>query len=143
MVRQIRRAAAGFTLMELLIVVIIIGILVTLALPGFQRSMEAARQAEARTILGNLYQAERAYYAEKETYTTASDTANPLMAPIPPVGSPEHYFSYGVTATGATGFIATATRKTTGAPTSSRAPDYGTPYTITINQSGNYTSSNF
>ncbi|MBI4341192.1 MAG: prepilin-type N-terminal cleavage/methylation domain-containing protein [Candidatus Omnitrophica bacterium] len=44
----------GFTLLELLMVVIIIGILAALALPGYLRAVERSRAAEMVTILGQL-----------------------------------------------------------------------------------------
>ncbi len=135
------RGSAGFTLMELLVVVIIIGILATLALPQFPRVMESARQAEARNMLGQIYQAEKLYYSERNTYTAATPGSDPLVAGIPPDADPEHYFTYAVASGGATVFIATATRKTT-APSANR-PGWPVAYTMTIDQTSTYTTSNF
>ena len=60
----------GFTLIELMVVVLIISILVVLALPTFlgarQRASDRATQANIR----NAFAAERAYYTDTLTYTT-------------------------------------------------------------------------
>ena len=72
MVTMKRRAAGGFTLMELLIVVIIIGILATLALPQFSRVIDQSREAEAVNMIGSILSAELLYYQENLRYTTAT-----------------------------------------------------------------------
>ena len=52
---QLHLRKKGFTLIELLAVVLIIGILASLALPGYQRSVERARVAEALTLMRAIY----------------------------------------------------------------------------------------
>ena len=61
--------AAGFSLVELMIVVGIIGILATLAMPKMQHLQAKARMAEAKTMLGHIYSLEEAYHAARGTYT--------------------------------------------------------------------------
>ena len=50
-------AKAGFTLVELLVIVMILGILSSIALPQYRRSVERARVAEAQTLLRSIYDA--------------------------------------------------------------------------------------
>lgn len=51
----VRRKAAGFTLIEILVVLVILGFVAGLALPGLQKMMQSARLASERTfILGEL-----------------------------------------------------------------------------------------
>lgn len=62
---------AGFSLVELMVVVAIIGILASLAIPSIGKYMAKARQSEAKTQLASLYTAEKAFYAEYTAYHSA------------------------------------------------------------------------
>lgn len=56
--------ASGFSLVELMVVVAIIGILASVAVPQFQKFTFKARMTEAKGGLSSLYQAEKAFYGE-------------------------------------------------------------------------------
>jgi type IV pilus assembly protein PilA len=62
------RSNKGFTLIELMIVVVIIGILAALAIPRFMRATTKSKQTEAKTILKQIYTMEHAYRQEFNLY---------------------------------------------------------------------------
>ena len=59
----------GFTLIELMIVIAIIGILAAIAIPNFVKFQCRSKQTEARSSLKAIYTAEEAYRAEYDSYT--------------------------------------------------------------------------
>jgi type IV pilus assembly protein PilA len=59
----------GFTLVELMIVVAIIGILAAVAIPNYQKYQARARQSEARIALASAYTAEKSFSVENSSYT--------------------------------------------------------------------------
>lgn len=66
--KQVFCRSRGFTLVELLIVVAIIGVLSTIAVPAYRRMVQKAKQVEAKLNLAGLYQVESAFFAEIGAY---------------------------------------------------------------------------
>lgn len=58
----------GFTLVELMIVVAIIGILASLAIPDFMKMIAKTKQSEAKTNLAAIYTCQLVYYGAHNVY---------------------------------------------------------------------------
>ena len=64
------RDERGFTLIELMVVVMIIGVLVVIALPTFLGARTRAYDRAVQSDIRNAFAAEKAYYTDTLTYTT-------------------------------------------------------------------------
>ncbi|GIW53747.1 MAG: type IV pilin [Nitrospiraceae bacterium] len=67
------RAQQGFTLIELMIVVAVLGIVSAIAIPNYLRYQGKSRQSEAKTNLGGVFVAEATYYGEQSRYSSFDD----------------------------------------------------------------------
>jgi type IV pilus assembly protein PilE len=68
-------SARGFTLIELMLVVAVIGVLAAIVYPSYQDSVRKARRTEARAALASVAQLMERYYTESNTYATATIVA--------------------------------------------------------------------
>lgn len=64
----------GFSLVELMVVVAIIGILATIAIPRVNRFIAKSRQAEAQVNLSSVYTFNKTFYTEFQGYTNSLTT---------------------------------------------------------------------
>ncbi|PID78388.1 MAG: dolichyl-phosphate-mannose--protein mannosyltransferase [Deltaproteobacteria bacterium] len=99
----------GFTLIELMIVVAIIGILAAIAIPNFMNYQCKARQTEAKSNLGTIRVNEEAYRAEYDTYSNS-------LSAIGFGTQGDAKYTYSITGVSATTFTATANATLKGKP---------------------------
>ena len=109
-----RRLSAGFTLIELMVVLVIIGVLAALIVPNVLERADDARATAAKTDVNNLMQALKLYKLDNQRYPTAEQglqalLTKPSTAPVPsnwkhyveklpndPWGRPYQYLNPGV-----------------------------------------------
>lgn len=77
-----RKDSRGFTLIELMIVVVVIGILAAIAIPNFFKYMAKSRQAEVKTNLKGIFTVEMSYFTENNSF--ASEFTTLAWLPVGP-----------------------------------------------------------
>ncbi|MGY8697520.1 MAG: type IV pilin protein [bacterium] len=99
---RICKLRSGFSLLEVMIVVVIIGILATLAYPSLEAYLQRSKQTEAKVSLSAIFTAQKIYFATNQTY---ADTLSKLDVQLESGGGAR----YDITLTGnSTSFTATA-----------------------------------
>jgi len=85
----------GFTLVELMITVAIVGILASVAYPTYLQSITKSRRADAQATLFGLAQAMERFYTNNGTYEGAADTDNSptIFSATSPLDSADVYYN--------------------------------------------------
>ena len=125
-VKKTRNSKKGFTLIELMVVVIIVGILAAVAIPIYRSNIKKAAASEGAALLGAVLTAQKVYYAENSTYTSNKSDLN-----VETTGN-KYFSDYTLSGVSATGFTAS----TTGSGTAS-----GVTVTMTYTNAGGATIS--
>ena len=112
---QAKKLQRGFTLIELMIVIVVIGVLVAIGLPSYNNSVTRSVRADAQSALLGFAQAMERHFQQNYSYEAAATGGNDTGAPDPtifPSQAPiEGNASYDLTITTAddTGFTIRAT----------------------------------
>lgn len=85
-----RRGMRGFTLIEITIVLVIVGILAGMAVYTYRMMINKARMTQAKTVLMHLFKMETTYYGDHDRYTD-----NVVLLDFDPVNYP--YYEVSVT----------------------------------------------
>lgn len=112
-----RHHTNGFTLIEVMIVVVIVGVLAAIAIPSYTSNVQRGDRAAARAALLEAQQFMERYYAASSRYSTAADGTGaptlPTRLQAVPTGSPKHDLT--VSAVTLTSYTLTATPRSTDA----------------------------
>jgi len=93
------KKAKGFTLVELVIVIVIVGILSIVAVPIYRGYTRKAMASEGRALLGTIQTAQKVYYTEFAKFATITNTNFTTIIDVD--ARPNKYFrSFAVTADG-------------------------------------------
>ncbi|MDD5692846.1 MAG: prepilin-type N-terminal cleavage/methylation domain-containing protein [Candidatus Omnitrophica bacterium] len=105
----------GFTLIEMIIVIIIVGVLAAVGMIEYRKVVERSRGAEARMVLGDIRKLAYEYYLENGTtagITNAHVNIGGSAGQFPSPCRSTHYFQYAMTAPSSTSFESHAWRCT-------------------------------
>src|SRR5947199_10332220 len=87
MLRKMRARAAnekGFTLIELPVVILIIGILAAIAIPSFLNQKGKANDANAKAVVRTAQTAEETYFTDNQTYATTASALGVIETTLVP-----------------------------------------------------------
>ncbi len=106
----------GFTLIELMIVVVVIAIVVSVAYPSYSESVRKSRRSDAKSALLEAANRQELFFSNFNTYTTVVvPAASPCAGTacglnFGSTSSPEGYYTISVSAANNTSFLLTASR---------------------------------
>jgi type IV pilus assembly protein PilA len=80
--KRLHRDEEGFTLIELMVVVLIIAILIAIAIPTFLGARSRAQDKQAQSNLRNALTAEKTFYTDSQVYTKTDTDLTPIESSL-------------------------------------------------------------
>jgi len=127
----------GFTLIELMVVIIIVGILAAVAIPIMQGRIDSAKWSEGRAVMGIIARALRTHIAENSNNFTPVPTISQLG--FEPGDLNGNYFSGGESGTNDFSWVINSNNPIDFLVTATAPAGVKSPSKITLNQAGNFT----
>lgn len=118
------KTSKGFTLIELMIVVVIIALLAGIGIPSYLKSVVKTRRSDAKVALTELAQLQESFFADNQQYANTLDKLGKTGL------SPEEYYEIKISQSSARNFLLEAT------PRGSQASDDETCQKFTIDAAG-------
>jgi len=129
----------GFTMVELMVVVLIVGILAAVAVPMMTGRIDSSKWSEAKSGMGTIASALRAYAAEKGSYSTAPSLSQIGISNTDLDGTYFSHEAYAITSSSANGsqvsYLITCTAASS---TRSGKPASPASMTLTCNAANSY-----
>ncbi len=133
------RSGKAFTMVELMVVVLIVGILAAVAVPLMSGRIDGSKWSEGKAAMGTIASSLRAYAAEKGSFASAPTLAEIGLSNNDLDGTYFTHQAYDITsASASSGQVAFVITCTAGSSTRSGKPATPASMTLTCNSTNNY-----
>lgn len=122
---SLHKQQSGFTLIEIMVVVVIFGVLLAIAIPSYQQHVRKSKRADAKAMLLDLAARQERFFSTQNAYTpTLANLGYTAPFPLQVPNATQPNYTVNIVAANATTFSARAV------PTGSQATDPCGTYTI-------------